>query len=127
MLEAEPASGTYVCPETSNRAFDGLRFSCDDSKKRRGRAAHLPPPLLPLPVAGHAHAHQRRHLCLGKLDLLANFARAQDRVNGSRSFALAMRQRFFQGVDQVFAKRAHFISFNVVFSAPASLATVCIR
>lgn len=81
-------------------ALDGLRLSRNDLQKHRSGAAHLPPSLLPFPIAGQTHAHQRSHLCLGELDLLSNFTPGQDRVNSRWTFALGMRQRFVQGLNQ---------------------------
>ena len=76
----------------SQRALDGLRFVLDDAQKGRRRTADPPRSLLPLAVAGQAHAHEGRHLRLRELRLLANLARGHECMNDSRTFALCMGQ-----------------------------------
>ena len=113
----------YTLLRRQQRAPDGLWLSLDHAQKRRRRTADPPPPLLPFPVAGKAHAHQRRHLGLGEVRMLPNLARGQGSVKDGGALAPCVREGFLEGLDQVFAERAHFLSFPVALSAAASMET----
>ena len=59
----------------------------------------------------------RGHLRLGELGWRADLARGHGRMNVGRAFAPGMRQRFVEGLDQVFTECAHGLSFRALLIA----------
>ena len=71
-------------------ALDGIRFPFEHAEKACGRAADPTRSLFPLPITGKAHAHQRCHLRLCELCLLADLTWRYGDVDEGGAFPLCM-------------------------------------
>ena len=107
---------THVA-EGEQGAPDRLWLLFNHVQQGRGRAADPPRALLPFPIAGEAHAHERGHLGLRELRPLPHFARRYGSMDDGAPFALDMGERLREGLDQISAERTHFVSFQAAFSA----------